>query len=486
MRLRGLRAQLCLWHAALMAATLLALAGFTYALLIGVLHSRADAALLREADNQARQIAITLYRTGGQEGRSAELPHFLSNDLRSWGRYIQVIDLQGNIREKSDGLNTHPLPVSAAALRNGIKGYRSWETVQNLGEHPVRIVTVPVRMGERVPLLVQAGTSLEGVDAALQRAGWILLILTPAVFAIALVGGWLLVGRALRRVDDLTRTALDIQSTNLERRIHHAGPEDEIGRLAQAFDQMITRLDRSFQQARRFSADASHELKTPLTAIRGEAEVALMGELAPAEYQRSLQSILESAERMSQVVESLLLLSRADSGQDLIHSEPVELAELVLEAVENVEFAAREKQVTLLLEEVEPATVAGDPLWLSQVITNLLTNAIKYSGAHTEVDVRLRTVDGKAELCVADHGIGIDPEHLPHIFDRFYRVDRGRARASGGAGLGLSITRWAVEAHGGEITVESTLGEGSRFYVRLPLLELEDEDTEAPAATSAA
>jgi heavy metal sensor kinase len=352
--------------------------------------------------------------------------------------------------------------------------------VPDLGEHPVRIVTTPVQMGDRRPLLVQAGTSLEGVEAALQRAGWILFVLTPSVFLIALVVGWLVVGRALRRVDQLTRTALDIQSSNLERRIRHAGPDDEIGRLAQAFDQMITRLDRSFQQVRQFSADASHELKTPLTAIRGEAEVSLLGELSPEEYRKSIRSILESAERMSEVVESLLLLARADSGQNLIRQEPVELGDIVLQAVENIEPLAARDRISLMVVDVDELVVAGDPLWLNQVVTNLLSNGIKYTPAGGEVTVALRRDGDQAELEVRDTGIGIPPEHVARIFDRFYRVDHGRARAAGGAGLGLSITRWAVEAHGGEISVESRPGEGSCFRVRLPLADAVADGDEAP------
>jgi two-component system OmpR family sensor kinase len=316
---------------------------------------------------------------------------------------------------------------------------------------------------------VQAGASLEGLQAALERAASILLILTPLVFVFSLLGGWLLLGRALRRVDDLTQTALDIQSTNLERRIEHDGTQDEFGRLAHAFDQMIARLDRSFQQVRRFSSDASHELRTPLTAIRGEAEVALLGELQPDESRRALRNILDSAERMSSIVESLLLLSRADSGQSLIKREPVALAEAVMEAYEQSEPVAARHGVSLVVGEIDDVVVEGDALWLNQVITNLLTNGAKYTPEGGSVTVSLRGEENEAVLRVRDTGIGIPQEHLPHIFDRFYRVDSGRARAAGGVGLGLSITRWAVEEHGGTISVSSEADQGSEFVVRLPL-----------------
>jgi two-component system, OmpR family, sensor kinase len=481
MRIGGIRAQLCLWYACLLALTLLALAGFTYALLLRMLHSRADAALLEMADQTSRQIAARLYQleARGADPLTAGLPKFLNNDIRNWGRYLQVVGPNGDPVEWSDGLQSHRLPVHEEPLRRALAGQRTLETDNGLGEHPVRIVTVPVLMGRRVPLVVQAGTSLEGVDEALQRAGVLLLVLTPTVFVVAVIGGWLLVARALRRVDRLTRTALEIQGSNLQARIQHAGPDDEIGRLARAFDQMISRLERSFEQIRQFSADASHELKTPLTAIRGEAEVALMGELSPEEYRRAIRSILESSERMSEVVESLLLLARADSGQNLVRGEPVELGSVLLEAVESLETLARRQEVALEVAEVEDLTVPGDTLWLTQVITNLVSNGIKYTPAGGRVTVSLREAEGRAELAVHDTGIGIPEEHLPRIFDRFYRVDHGRARAAGGTGLGLSITRWAVEAHGGEISVESHAGRGSTFRVLLPLLA-KDAATDGP------
>lgn len=490
MQLRGMRAQLCLWHAGLMAFTLLALAGFTYALLAGFLSSRADAALKEHADVTARQLAVTLFQAG--DTAPAKIPQGMFDDIRSWGRYVQVVDRTGQALERSDGLKSHPLTVTADALREGFHGATFVETVNNLGDHPVRIVTVPVRMGDKIPYLVQAGTSLEGIEAALQRAGWILLILTPTVFIMALVGGWLLVGRALRRVDDLTRTALDIQSTNLELRIQHAGPDDEIGRLARAFDQMITRLDRSFQQARRFSSDASHELKTPLTAIRGEAEVALMGEMSPEEYQRTIKSILESAERMSEVVESLLLLSKVDAGQSLIRREPVELTDLVIRAIDSMEALARDQEIELAVGEMADLVVSGDSLWLNQVVTNLISNGIKYTPTGGRVTISVAEADGQAEIRMRDTGVGISEEDLPYIFDRFYRVDQGRARSRradgkqpGGTGLGLSITRWAVEQHGGTISVTSESGQGSEFCVRLPLASEVEDEPEATALQTA-
>ncbi|MCS6860608.1 MAG: ATP-binding protein [Abditibacteriales bacterium] len=500
MKLRSLRAQLSLWHAGLLAVTLVSLAGLTYVMLRQMLHSRADAALEDYAETTAKTIAATLYQsTVGQR----QLPKFLSNDLQSWGRYIQVIDSRGNVREVSDALRSHPLPVSTTALVRGMKGLSTFETVTNLGEHPVRIVTVPVQMGSKVPYLVQAGASLEGVDATLQRASAILLVLTPSVLLVGLLGGWLLVGRALKPVDEMTRAALEIESSSLDRRIVPPRTDDEIGRLAAAFNEMIARLDRSFRQIQQFTADASHELKTPLTTMRGEAEVALMSDLTPEEYRKVLRSIIEEVERMSAIVENLLLLARADANAVQLKREAVALHDIVMTVYEQMEAIARRKGVSLELEEIDEATVEGDPLWLQQIVTNLLNNAIKYTPEGGKVSVTLKgEVKGEGRrrqagenddfpllpltsshfpfvvLSVSDTGVGIPPEHLPHIFDRFYRVDAGRSRDAGGSGLGLNIVKWAVEAHGGTIAVESEVGKGTTFTVRLPQVPGPAEDAE--------
>jgi signal transduction histidine kinase len=408
----------------------------------------------------------------------------------------------------------------------------------------MRIVTVPVEIGPRIPFLVRVGAPVEGVDEAISRVSTLLLVLTPSIFFIALAGGWILVGRALKPVDEMTRTALSIESKRLDVRLVPPRTDNEIGRLASALNEMIARLDRSFRQTERFTADASHELKTPLTTIRGEAEVALMGDLSPDKVRATLQSIVEETERLSEIVNNLLLLSRADADQVRLKREPVSLDQVAMQAYEPMERLAHRKHITLDIEEMEEITLSGDSLWLHQLITNLIHNAINYtpeggtvvlslkreagarnSGGHTsrhpilaetdspgrpptpnsggeglaerhavttsaeakhvpaqkpaEYTVKERPLIGNfggaaaeyAVLKVRDTGPGIPAEHLPHIFDRFYRVDSGRSRDQGGSGLGLNIARWIAESHGGSLSVESVLGAGSTFVVRLPFQE---------------
>ncbi len=468
MRPRSLRTRLALWHAALLAITLLGLAALTLWLLKGILSSTADSALLDYADTTARSIASMVLQN--RVNARTERPKFLNKELEEWGRQIQVVDAQtGEIVERSDGLQSHALPRDLTARVNALKGKTTFATRLDLGEYPVRVVTVPVQIGEEIPYLVQAAASLEGLEDALGRASGILLVLTPSVFFISLLGGRLLVGRSLGTVDEITRTAMSINPSSLAQRIVPPGSDDEIARLASAFNEMIGRLDQSFRQIQQFSADASHELKTPLTSIRGQAEVALLAELTPDEYRKTLKSIVDDTERMSAIVENLLLLAKADAGHTQIRKKPVDLAAMALQAFEQTEQAAHRKGVALEIGEIAEASALGDALWLNQITTNLLNNAVKYTPAGGRVCLSVTATDQEALVSVADSGAGIAAKHLPHIFDRFYRVDSGRSRDAGGVGLGLNIAQWAADAHGGRIAVESELGKGTTFTLHLPL-----------------
>ena len=329
MKPRSLRARLALWHAALLGLTLASLSALTLLLLRGFLHTRADETLVQYAETTAAIVASEIREA--RLNRRAERPRFLNRELQEWGRQIQIINANGKLVERSAGLGNQKLPSTMDARLAGMRGLTSRETFDGLGEFPVRVITVPVHLGRQTPYLVQAAASLEGIEDALNRAGLILGILTPIVFVVSLLGGWLLVRRSLRPVDEMTRTAIAIEHTNLDTRITAQGSDDEIARLASAFNEMIARLGQSFRQIQQFSADASHELKTPLTSIRGEAEVALLSNLTPEEHRKTLKSIVEETERMSSIVDNLLLLARADAAQIQVKEDQVKLHELVME-----------------------------------------------------------------------------------------------------------------------------------------------------------
>jgi heavy metal sensor kinase len=325
------------------------------------------------------------------------------------------------------------------------------------------------------------------VEDALNTLLLILTITVPSVLILASVGGQFLAHKALKPVDQITQTARMITSQNLNQRIPPLKVKDEIGRLVETFNEMITRLDQSFCQIKQFSSDASHELKTPLTILRGEVEVSLRKERNPTEYQKILKSNLEEIDRMTHIVEDLLLLSRADSGEIQLAHKELNLSEIVREIVPQAQFLAESKQLSIHTFFPEgQITILGDRLRIRELFLNLLENAVKYTEQGGEITIRLaknhtRSHGGDngngvepeetrfAEIKVTDTGIGIAMEDQKRIFDRFYRVDKARSREQGGSGLGLSICKWIVEAHHGTISVESDLGKGSSFTVLLPL-----------------
>jgi heavy metal sensor kinase len=277
-----------------------------------------------------------------------------------------------------------------------------------------------------------------------------------------------LAGRALSPIDAVTRTARKISAEDLSQRLNMRLPEDEVGRLARTFDEMIARLDEAFKRQRQFTADASHELRTPLTAIKGQTEVALQREREPEDYQEVLRAVNGQVDRMIRLVASLLTLARADAREIPVNREPVDLGTTVKDAVDQIRPAAADKSISVDVHADGGVRVNADQDLMLQLMLNLLDNAVKYTPVGGTIEVSWRGNGDHADLSVSDTGPGIAAEHLPHIFDRFYRADKARSRAGGGAGLGLSICRWIVEAHGGSISAASTPGQGSTFSVRLP------------------
>jgi heavy metal sensor kinase len=278
-----------------------------------------------------------------------------------------------------------------------------------------------------------------------------------------------LAGRALAPIDELTRVARQMSAEDLSQRLDIKLPDDEVGRLAQTFNQMIARLDEAFRRQRQFTADASHELRTPLTAIKGQTEVALQRDRSSEDYREVLRVINGEVDRMIRLVGSLLALARADAGQMPIAREPVELGRILTDAAEQVSPAAAAKGIDLELRPGPEITFVADEDLLLQLALNLLDNAVKYTPEHEFIGISWAIENGDAVFRITDTGLGIAPEHLHQVFGRFYRVDQSRSQANGGAGLGLSICRWITEAHGGSLTVESTPKRGSTFTVRLPL-----------------
>jgi heavy metal sensor kinase len=291
----------------------------------------------------------------------------------------------------------------------------------------------------------------------------------PAAVAAAGGLGYLLARKALAPVDELRELTQGVTADRLDRRVPVANPHDELGRLAATINAMIGRLERSFAEVRRFTADASHELRTPLSVLRTEVEVALGKPLGREEVQQLLGSVLEECERLTRLTDQLLALARQDAGP-AARREPIRLEDLLGEVVETVRPLAEVKSIALNFAPDGPprGRVRGDAGSLRQVFLNLLDNAIKYTPDGGSVAVEVAHRGRAVEVRVRDTGEGIPAEHLPHVFDRFYRADKARSRAAGGSGLGLSIARGIVAAHGGSIELTSTPGRGTTCTVTLP------------------
>jgi len=304
--------------------------------------------------------------------------------------------------------------------------------------------------------------------AELHHFAWSLSGIGGLVLVLGLTGGWWLSTRAIRPIEDISATAVKIAAGDLSQRINVADTDNELGRLAGVLNSTFARLEAAFAQQGRFTADAAHELRTPVTVILTQVQTALKQERAAAEYRATVEACQRAAQRMRGLLESLLELARLDAGQEPMRTRRFDLARTVSDCVELVQPLAAERGIKIQ-SELPALEIVGDPGRLAQVFTNLLSNAIHYNKDHGEIRVSVQRRDGAALVTVADTGEGISEQDLPHVFERFFRADKSRSSAAGRNGLGLAISKAIVTAHGGGIEVESKPGAGATFTVRLPL-----------------
>ena len=465
----SLRARLILAVITLGAVGLVAADIATYSSLSSFLISRTDSTLDQSHMQAAQSVGESDFHGGGF-GPGPGLNEYIQ--LRSLSGAVIATDANNRL---PDG-TTPPAPklpasISLPQASGGGDRVRYFTVSAVKGGDRYR-VRASIEANQPNAILIVA-TSLRDVDGTLHRLLWIELLVTGLVLAgIVVVGLWV-VRLSLRPLDAIGATAAAIAGGELSRRIERADDMTEVGRLGLALNAMLAQIESAFRaqeaserKLRRFVADASHELRTPLTAVRAYAELFTRGAATrPDDLERSMTGITRESERMSLLVDDLLLLARLDEGRPLAQA-PVALDEVVQEAVETARMVDPERPLDA---EIEALDVVGDGERLRQIVDNLLANVRSHTPAATPVHVRLARSGASARVTIADVGPGMTAEQASHVFERFYRADESRARASGGVGLGLSIVAAVAEAHGGAVSVESTLGEGSAFHVDIPL-----------------
>jgi two-component system, OmpR family, sensor kinase len=456
-----IRTRLTLWYSAILLGILVVIGSLSYSVLRWSLMQDLDASLMT--------VAQVVHDTRSDDADDSDLETILRNLLgpESYERFVQLFDPDGRPRPRVPQPRASTLPFSAQARANARRGIKTFETITHDREQ-VRILTMPIVEDNRVVRIVQVGSPLTRAQGVLRRYLETLVVLIPLGVGLAAAGGYVIAGKALRPVDEMTAAARRITAEDLHQRIRRQGTQDELDRLAETLNGMLARLDEAFRQMRRFAADAAHELRTPLTALKGGIEVALRQARTPEEYQHVLVSSLEDVDRLIRVAEDLLLLSRAAVPPEMPRPR-IELEPLVLEALELGTRLAQGTGVHVKLGPVAPAAVRGDVSALGRAMRNLVENAVKYTPAGGTVDLTLRTADGQAFFAVRDTGIGIAPADAERIFEPFVRLDAARARETGGTGLGLAIARSIVLAHGGTLTLEREPGPGNCFVISLPL-----------------
>jgi len=458
-RPQSVRIRLTLWYTGTLAVLLALYAGGTFIFLRHNLFTELDRRL--HDDFELAEQMLERAANGGLRWRADEHHHEEDASDENW---LAVWNSAGQLLYRRAAFAGAGEDTLVSLLPRERSGYAS---VVLPGNVPVRVLNRSYVVDD-LPVVIRVARSEAPLRHEIKELLVILGIGFPVAVGIAACGGYTLARRALAPVGRMADQARTITAERLNERLPIVTPDDELGHLATIFNETFARLERSFEQLRRFTADASHELRTPLTAIRSVGEVGLREHREERAYREIIGSMLEEADRLGRLVDSLLTLSRADAGQGKLNLEHVDLTEFAREVVNHLGVLAEEKRQTLSVETTAPVYATVDRLVLRQAIINLVDNAIKYSPEGGRVRVLARNQPDGSALEVIDTGPGIAAEHREHIFDRFYRVDKARSRELGGTGLGLAITRWAVEAHGGRIEVESEDGNGSLFRIRLP------------------
>jgi two-component system OmpR family sensor kinase len=461
------RNRLSLWHTAAV-ASFLAIAAFAgHWTLARLVLGQLDAALVALAETEASALEADLRHPVRvhEFAPGTAPPSFVRLD-----RFVQIVDLDGKVLAKSANLGTVRLPAPQAMLQRLKAGEVVFETFEDFGEEPIRVTALPITAAGNSYAVEVAG-SLDDAYGLLNAGRWLFLGLSLLLLAGVAVTTAVFARRALRPVDEIVAKARRIGESNLTERLPQPTSQDELGRLIDTLNAMLDRVERGVETQRRFTADASHELRSPLSRLRAEIEVTLRRPRDAAEYEETLRSCLEEVERLSQLTEELLTLAHLDADERPRQEAPaIALVPIVDDAVRRLASQASRCAVSVLVEPsgASPSVKVG-PTAVGLALTNILDNAVKFSPAGSEVRVGVSTDGSEALIVVSDNGPGVAPDELPRLFDRFHRGTAARESEAPGFGLGLAISRAVIERQGGSISVESQGVRGARFSIRLPL-----------------
>ena len=466
MNARSISFRLVVWYAALLAVIFVLLCALMYLDLRRFLESD----LRQSQARRARQVANTLLvhvKEIGEHAVALQTADWYDPDVND--RFIRITRADGSLvyisRAPKDGsFDPAEVPIFPPSSR------REFSRIVKLSNgNTLLISALNFKSAGNPDYLVEFGALLDPVESMLDHLFLQLVLGLPMAVIIVAVGGYLLVQRALKPVEKITRAAERITQHNLSERLPVARTGDELERLSISLNRMINRLDDAFENSRRFVADASHDLRTPLTIMRGELESLAEDPRLDPEFRERAASLHEEALHLSKIVEQLFTLSRLDAGEAQAECEQFDLSELAKTTAEQMSLLAEDKKIAIATNANQTILVEGDRVRMKQVIVNLLDNAIKYTPENGAVQLRVHGFNGHAVLEVEDNGIGIPRDSLPHVFDRFYRVNQTRADGSESAGLGLAIVKSICTAHGAEVEAVSVPSFGSLFRVKMPL-----------------
>ena len=463
---RSIRTQLTLWYLLMLGSALAAFATAVFLIRVATLSREVDA----ELNIRAQHLVAVLQ------------PRLLDDDRRLFDEAFVVRERSGAPVYRSPAFPSLRGENDAAAVRAARVG-DGLSSVDDPDGGTFRLATLLVERTGAAPLVVQVAAPTEPDRTMLRQLAVTMVVLFLLVLSAASYGGSFIARRALHPVDAIVARVRAIQASRLEERLDVRTGSEELDRLVDTLNGMLDRLETSMHGARRFAADASHELQTPIAALRAALDVGLGDELSAPEYRALAGELVADIDRLSALVRDLRLLALADAGHLFERAEPVDLGLVVRECCEIVRAVAEPKQIAVSLDVLEDVTVSGSALHLRRALLNLAHNAIRYSADGSTIQVTVGRLDLEAVVAVVDEGCGISPQDLPHIFERFYRADPARARDTGGTGLGLAIADHIVRTHGGRIEVSSVVDQGSTFAVFLPLPAASDLTPASPPQT---